>query len=145
MNKYDEIINRLQGKQPDVKNEDELTDMIMASLPDFDTFNDEETPDNIVPMTRKSNSIIITLRIITSIAAMYLVGLFVWLNADKKAPKDEKTYIFTQRIETIEYKSNVDENSTPAELYMCYIQSRKAKENSISKLRKLINEQYEKY
>lgn len=147
MNKYDEIINSLQGKQPNVANEEEFTDMIMDSLPDFDTMNNEEltekTPSNIIPMARKNSSIIIALRTIASIAAMYLVGLFIWLNADTDTPEEAKTYMLSERIETTNYKLSVDENSTPAELYMCYIELRKTKENSISKLRKLINEQYE--
>lgn len=147
MNKYDEIINSLQGKQPNVANEEEFTDMIMDSLPDFDTMNNEEltekTPSNIIPMARKNSSIIIALRTIASIAAMYLVGLFIWLHADTDTPEEAKTYMLSERIETTNYKLSVDENSTPAELYMCYIESRKTKENSISKLRKLINEQYE--
>ncbi|MDO4959356.1 MAG: hypothetical protein Q4E68_08920 [Prevotellaceae bacterium] len=147
MNKYDEIINSLQGKQPNVANEEEFTDMIMDSLPDFDTMNNEEltekTPSNIIPMARKNSSIIIALRTIASIAAMYLVGLFIWFNADTDTPEEAKTYMLSERIETTNYKLSVDENSTPAELYMCYIESRKTKENSISKLRKLINEQYE--
>lgn len=147
MNKYDEIINSLQGKQPNVANEEEFTDMIMDSLPDFDTMNNEElteeTPSNIIPMARKNSSIIIALRTIASIAAMYLVGLFIWLNTDTDTPEEAKTYMLSERIETTNYKLSVDENSTPAELYMCYIESRKTKENSISKLRKLINEQYE--
>lgn len=147
MNKYDEIINSLQGKQPNVANEEELTDMIMDSLPDFDTMNNEElteeTPSNIIPMARKNSSIIIALRTTASIAAMYLVGLFIWLNTDTDTPEEAKTYMLSERIETTNYKLSVDENSTPAELYMCYIESRKTKENSISKLRKLINEQYE--
>lgn len=147
MNKYDEIINSLQGKQPNVANEEEFTDMIMDSLPDFDTMNNEElteeTPSNIVPMARKNSSIIIALRTTASIAAMYLVGLFIWLNTDTDTPEEAKTYMLSERIETTNYKLSVDENSTPAELYMCYIESRKTKENSISKLRKLINEQYE--
>lgn len=147
MNKYDEIINSLQGKQPNVANEEEFTDMIMDSLPDFYTMNNEElteeTPSNIIPMARKNSSIIIALRTIASIAAMYLVGLFIWLNADTDTSEEAKTYMLSERIETTNYKLSVDENSTPAELYMCYIESRKTKENSISKLRKLINEQYE--
>lgn len=147
MNKYDEIINSLQGKQPNVANEEEFTDMIMDSLPDFDTMNNEElteeTPSNIIPMARKNSSFIIALRTIASIAAMYLVGLFIWLNTDTDTPEEAKTYMLSERIETTNYKLSVDENSTPAELYMCYIESRKTKENSISKLRKLINEQYE--
>lgn len=147
MNKYDEIINSLQGKQPNVANEEEFTDMIMDSLPDFDTMNNEEltekTPSNIIPMERKNSSFIIALRTIASIAAMYLVGLFIWLNTDTDTSEEAKTYMLSERIETTNYKLSVDENSTPAELYMCYIESRKTKENSISKLRKLINEQYE--
>ena len=94
MNKYDEIINSLQGKQPNVANEEEFTDMIMDSLPDFDTMNNEElteeTPSNIAPMARKNSSIIIALRTIASIAAMYLVGLFIWLNADTDTQKRQR-------------------------------------------------------
>ena len=37
MMKIDELLNRLQEQQPDVSNPDELTDRIMASLPDLPT------------------------------------------------------------------------------------------------------------
>ena len=37
MKKIDDILNGLQGQQPDVSNPDEWTDRIMDSLPDLPT------------------------------------------------------------------------------------------------------------
>lgn len=148
MNKYDEIMNRLKGMKPNVENEEELTESIMASLPDFNGENCQEltetTLTDTVPAGRNTtNPVIVVLRTILSLAAVFLIGLFVWLNSEKHASEKTEAYIPKQRTEHISHLSGIDGYSTPAELYMCYMESRRTKENSISKIRKMINEQYE--
>lgn len=148
MNKYDEIMNRLKGMKPNVENEEELTESIMASLPDFNGENCQEltetTLTDTVPAGRNTtNPVIVVLRTILSLAAVFLIGLFVWLNSEKHASEKTEAYIPKQKTEHISHLSGIDEYSTPAELYMCYMESRRTKENSISKIRKMINEQYE--
>ena len=148
MNKYDEIMNRLKGMKPNVENEEELTESIMASLPDFNGENCQEltetTPTYTVQAGRHiTNSVIVALRTILSVAAVFLIGLFIWLNSGKHVSEKAEAYILTQRTKHISHLSGIDGYSTPAELYMCYMESRRTKENSISKIRKMINEQYE--
>lgn len=148
MNKYDEIMNHLKGMKPNVEDEEELTESIMASLPDFDGENCQEltaaTPTYTVQAGRNiTSSVIVVLRTILSVAAVFLIGLFIWLNSGKHVSEKTEAYIPKQRTEHISHMSGIDEYSTPAELYMCYMESRRTKENSISKIRKMINEQYE--
>ena len=148
MNKYDEIMNRLKGMKPNVENEEELTESIMASLPDFNGENCQEltetTLTDTVPAGRNTtNPVIVVLRTILSLVAVFLIGLFIWLNSGKHVSEKTEAYILTQRTEHISHMSGIDGYSTPAELYMCYMESRRTKENSISKIRKMINEQYE--
>ena len=148
MNKYDEIMNHLKGMKPNVEDEEELTESIMASLPDFDGENCQEltvaTPTYTVQAGRNiTSSVIVVLRTILSVTAVFLIGLFIWLNSGKHVSEKTEAYILTQRTEHISHLSGIDGYSTPAELYMCYMESRRTKENSISKIRKMINEQYE--
>ncbi len=148
MNKYDEIMNHLKGMKPNVEDEEELTESIMASLPDFDGENCQElteaTPTYTVQAGRNiTSSVIVVLRTTLSVAAVFLIGLFIWLNSGKHVSEKTEAYILTQRTEHTSHLSGIDGYSTPAELYMCYMESRRTKENSISKIRKMINEQYE--
>lgn len=141
-------MNRLKGMKPNVENEEELTESIMASLPDFNGENCQEltetTLTDTVPAGRNTtNPVIVVLRTILSLAAVFLIGLFVWLNSEKHASEKTEAYIPKQRTEHISHLSGIDGYSTPAELYMYYMESRRTKENSISKIRKMINEQYE--
>lgn len=69
MNKTEDILNRLQGQQPIIDNPDELTERIMESLPDTD-----EVP-------RKGFAVMKALRIFSSIAAVWLIGLFIYSHA----------------------------------------------------------------
>ena len=141
-------MNHLKGMKPNVEDEEELTESIMASLPDFDGENCQElteaTPTYTVQADRNiTSSVIVVLRTILSVAAVFLIGLFIWLNSGKHVSEKTEAYILTQRTEHISHLSGIDGYSTPAELYMCYMESRRTKENSISKIRKMINEQYE--
>lgn len=67
MNKTEDIINRLQNKVPVINNPDELTERIMESLPDIED--------------RKGFAVVKVLRIISSIAAVWLIGLFIHYHA----------------------------------------------------------------
>ena len=148
MNKYDEIISCLQGKQPSMGNEEDMTEMIMDSLPDFGASDNGDPTVKalccVVPMeSRKRRTFVTLLRVTLSATAIFLIGLFLWTNAVTDIPNEEKTYITAQRLEARRYLQNVDENSTPMELYAYYLKSCKAREKSISKLSKMIKERYE--
>ena len=79
MNKTDDILERLsRQQQPVIDNPDELTDMIMDQLPEQDVPQQEHSP--------KSHAILVTLRVISSIAAIWLVGLFFYQQSAVSAP-----------------------------------------------------------
>jgi len=79
MNKTDDILERLSSlQQPVIDNPDELTDMIMKELPEQDAPQKE--------LSTKPSAILITLRIISSIAAIWLVGLFIYQLSFVSAP-----------------------------------------------------------
>lgn len=94
MNKnIDEILNGLQGQQPTLYNEDELTDMIMDNLPyiQLDPINEKEAPkatntEILEQATVKPHQapprIISIVRAVSSIAALWLVGFFAYSYAD---------------------------------------------------------------
>ena len=85
MNKTDEILERLKGQQPVIDDSDDLTERIMSSLPDRE-----------VPRHDRRNLVGRTLLYISSIAAVLLVGFFLYQNRPKEQP------VVTQQIETHE-------------------------------------------
>ena len=72
MNRTDEILERLKDWQPVIDNPDELTEHIMANLPDR----------KIIPLKKTDyrHSFVIALRAVTAIAAIWLIGLFFYVN-----------------------------------------------------------------
>ena len=79
MNKTDDILERLsRQQQPVIDNPDELTDMIIDQLPEQDTPQKEHST--------KPSAILVTLRVISSIAAIWLVGLFFYQQSSVSAP-----------------------------------------------------------
>lgn len=79
MNKTDDILERLsRQQQPVIDNPDELTDMIIDQLPEQDAPQQEHST--------KPSAILVTLRVISSIAAIWLVGLFFYQQSSVSAP-----------------------------------------------------------
>lgn len=85
MMKIDDILNGLQGQQPDISNPDELTDRIMDSLPDLPT----EQPK---PARR------IRLYVASAIAAAASVLLLLTLHRNNVDPQQVQSLV-TQQIE----------------------------------------------
>ncbi len=86
--KIDEILSRLQEQQPEVSNPDELTDRIMASLPDLPT----EQPK---PARR------IKLYFVSAIAAAASVLLLLYLGIGSDNQGDEGNILAAQTDTTI--------------------------------------------
>lgn len=90
MNKnIDDILNGLSGQQPMLFNEDGLTDTIMENLPDkqLDPIEEHEKPaikdtDTIEQTLKEPQQapprFIATIRVVSSVAAVWLIGLFVY-------------------------------------------------------------------
>ena len=114
MNKTEDILEKLKAiEQPTIDNPDALTDLIMSNLPE------QEAPAS------KPQAMLTVLRIVSSIAALYLVGLFFWLQQEPVA-----------KVETA-YNNKVEEpqpapqpayctEGTPREILMCYMERREA-------------------
>ena len=100
MNKTDEILERLKDQQPVIDDSDDLTERIMSSFPDRE-----------VPRHDRRNLVGRTLLYTSSIAAVLLVGFFLYQNRPKEQP------VVTQQTETrktpLPEPQNVEQENTP--------------------------------
>ena len=122
MNKTEDILNRLQGRQPNIDNPDELTERIMDSLPDTD-----ETQ-------RKGLVVVKALRIFSSIAAVWLIGLFFYFHvfltpSQHERDKNIQYYIF-----------NLSSGNTLKNVYTGGQRQNESKQISYTHLRKMLYE-----
>lgn len=87
MNNIDEILERLKGAQPEIDNPDEFTNLIMSALPDRNA-----TPEK----SGKNERIIKFVRWALSAAAVWLIGLFLYINKlDTQTPQKIQYYNIT--------------------------------------------------
>ena len=92
----------------------------------------EAAYDDIMAQRRhKPSALLIALRTVMSAAAIYLVGLFLWLQQDTAAP-----------VQTVARQQDIREagstrcsEGTPLEQYLCYMEYKKEQPNTFSKLR----------
>ena len=122
MNKIEDILCLLQGRQPVIDNPDELTERIIESLPDPD---EEE---------RKGSAAIKVLRIISSIAAVWLIGLFILSHApltpfQQESDKNIQPHIY-----------DLSSGNTLKHVYTGVQRQNKTKQISYTHLRKMLYE-----
>ena len=84
----------------------------------------------------RPSAAIIALRIISSVAAVYLVGLFIWLQM-QPAPKAEMAY--SPKVEQSQPAPQPAycTEGTPREILMCYIEHRKAQPDTYKQLKQM--------
>lgn len=95
----------------------------------------EAAYDDIMAQRRhKPSALLVALRTVLSAAAIYLVGLFLWLQQDTEAP-----------VQTVARQQDIREagstrcsEGTPLEQYLCYMEYKKEQPNTFSKLRQKI-------
>ena len=116
MDKIDDILERLSAQQPDIDNPSELTDRILANLPER-----REAPHRQEEATSLTYRFLTLLRVVSSIAAIWLVGLFLYVN---------KPVSVTQRkMDVVHYYTNtLPADSTLKDVYT----SRRQKDKQIS-------------
>ena len=87
-------------------------------------------------VSAKPSATLIALRFISSAVALYLVGLFVWLQL-QPAPKAEMTY--TPKVEQSQPAPQPAycTEGTPREILMCYIEHRKAQPDTYKQLKQM--------
>ena len=83
----------------------------------------------------KPSAILIALRTISSIAAIYLVGLFFWLQQTPEL-KTETAYNTGKPTPPTSYCTE----GTPREILMCYLERRKAQPHIYQQLKQKIYE-----
>ena len=124
MNKTEDILEKLKAiEQPTIDNPDALTDLIMSNLPE------QEAPAS------KPQAMLTVLRIVSSIAALYLVGLFSWLQQEPVA-KVETAYNNNkvERPQPAPQPAYCTEG-TPREILMCYMERREAQPHIYQQLK----------
>ena len=85
---------------------------------------------------RKPSALLIAIRAITSIAAIYLVGLFFWL---QQTPELKTETAYNQGKPTPTTTSYCTEG-TPREILTCYLEKRKAQPHYYQQLKKMTYE-----
>ena len=92
--------------------------------------------DNIMEQRKhKPSALLIVIRTITSIAAIYLVGLFFWLQQTPEI-KTETAYNQDRPTPSTTYCTE----GTPREILMCYLERRKAQPHIYQQLKQKIYE-----
>lgn len=97
------------------------------------TLGEAAYDDIMVQRRHRPSALLIALRTVLSAAAIYLVGLFLWLQQDTAAP-----------VQTVARQQDIREagstrcsEGTPLEQYLCYMEYKKEQPNTFSKLRQL--------
>ena len=85
---------------------------------------------------KKPSAILVAIRTISSIAAIYLVGLFFWL---QQTPELKTETAYNQGKPTPTTTSYCTEG-TPREILMCYMERRKAQPHYYQQLKKMTYE-----
>ena len=84
---------------------------------------------------KKPSAVLVALRTITSVAAIYLVGLFFWLQQTPEI-KTETAYNQGKPAQQTSYCTE----GTPREILMCYMERRKAQPHFYQQIKKMIYE-----
>ena len=84
---------------------------------------------------RKPSAVLIAIRTISSIAAIYLVGLFFWLQQTPEL-KTETAYNQDRPTPSTTYCTE----GTPREILMCYMERRKAQPHFYQQIKKMTYE-----
>ena len=125
MNKTDKILEKLSAlEQPAIDNPDALTDLIMSSLPEQAA--PKKTQDE------RAHALLLTMRAISSIAAVWLVGLFFVVN--------DETPVTPVVVHQSPNAPSFCEGSTPGEIYTCYMQRKREQSGTYSLIKKRIYE-----
>lgn len=119
MNDIDNILDNLKGQKPDVPNAEELTESIMANLPEM---KQEKNTSKTVPTW------IVVLRTASSVAAILLIGLFVFDFA-------QSSYSDVKSTNNLE---NISQGNTINVVRRCCLE--KTNTLSYTQLKRMINE-----
>ena len=125
MNKTEDILEKLKAvEQPIIDDSDALTDLIMSNLP-------EQAGVGLAP-----GAILIALRIITSVAALYLIGLFFYLQVEPTGKTETAYNNMVEKQQPAPPPAYCTEG-TPREILMCYLEHRQAQPDTYRQLKQM--------
>ena len=122
MDKIDDILERLSAQQPDIDNPSELTDCILANLPER-----REAPHRQEEATSLTYRFLTLFRVVSSIAAIWLVGLFLYVNKPVSVTQrkmDVVHYYYTNTLPTGSTLKDVYTSSRQKDKRISYTQLR---------------------
>ena len=113
---------------------DDIADDLKPYREAFQGFAAVSGIDKPMPQ-RQTPAWVIVLRTVTSMAAIFLVGLFFFVNGETpEAPQLATTTTATEPVPTF------CEGSTPREIYMCYMERKREQPSTYSLIKKRIYE-----
>ena len=83
----------------------------------------------------RPSAVVIALRIILSTAAVYLVGLFLWLQQETAAPVQ-----LADKRQPVQKTAAPCTEGTPDEIIMCYLEQRETRPNTYNLIRQTLYE-----
>ena len=124
----------LQQRQ-DLPDDWQAVSMMLGEL----TLGEAEYDAIMAQRHHKPSAVIIALRIISSVAAIYLVGLFFWLQTE---PTTKIETAYNNKVEQTQSSSQPPycTEGTPREILMCYVERRKAQPHIYQQLKQKIYE-----
>lgn len=137
MNKIDDILDKLKMQQPSVGDEEAFIDSIMDGLPDFNDNGLEANGENSEAKTERTSPVIIMFRTLSSLAATFLVGLFIFLNVSNSAKVEIVQESNNQINRNSSYYPEMCKCTTPEEVMKQYAEK---KQRSINNLISMYNE-----
>ena len=88
------------------------------------------------PASSRPSAVVIALRAISSMAAAYLVGLFIWLQMQPE-PKAATAYINKVEQNQTPPAPQYCTEGTPREILMCYLERRQAQPDTYKQLKQM--------
>lgn len=122
MNRTEDILARLQRQQPEVSNPDELTSLIMSRLEDC----------GMQRATGSRRSIVRTLSAVSAMAAVWLIGIFVFTSN----PAEQQRNASSVSI----HAPHASRSETYRKMYSAWQQKNKCKQLSYTQLKRMIYE-----
>ena len=118
--------------RPDIPEEWQTIRLMLGEL----TMGEAQYDSIMAQHKQRPSAILIVIRIISSIAALYLIGLFFWL---QQTPETETKTAYYNKVEQPQPAPQPQycTEGTPREILTCYLERRKAQPHYYQQLKKM--------
>ena len=116
--------------RPDIPEEWQTIRLMLGEL----TMGESQYDSIMAQHKQRPSAILIVIRIISSIAALYLIGLFFWL---QQTPETETKTAYYNKVEQPQPAPQPQycTEGTPREILMCYLEHRQAQPDTYRQLK----------